>query len=119
DPEYNVSPAFLIIGSDSPVNSDSLTSTEPSLTTASTIICLPDASLMMSSITTSSIAISCSSASRTTTAVGADSSDNLSIIFLALTSCKIPMIVLIAAINSEKVCMIDAPLQTSSTTIAK
>src|SRR5690606_25868908 len=119
EPLYSVSPTRLTIGSDSPVNKDSLTSIVPSLTTASTIICLPLDNFKISSMTTSTIPISCSKPSLTTMAVGAESKDNLSIIFLALISCMIPIVVLIATITTDTAWVNCAPVASNKATIEK
>ena len=68
----------------------SLTSIVPSTIMPSAQICLPDERIVMSSMTISSMAISISSPSRTTFALGAERRDNLSIVRFERMPCTIP-----------------------------
>ena len=58
EPAYNVSPGPFLTAIDSPVNKDSLTSTNPSLTIASAEILLPFCNTIISSKTISSASTS-------------------------------------------------------------
>ena len=92
-PESRSSPVFLETASDSPVRRDSLTSSVPSMTTASEQICMPLSRSRMSSSSTSAKSISIAAPFRSTIAFGVDSSDSFSIRRFAFSSCIIPMAV--------------------------
>ena len=93
-PDMSSSPDSLDISSDSPVSSDSLAETFPSITTASALIWSPALNTTMSSSTSSLDGTLCSFPSRITRAVGAFSIESLSRTFFERISWIIPIRVL-------------------------
>lgn len=90
-PESSSAPSSLTTASLSPVSRDSLTSSEPDMTTASLQIWLPLARTIRSSFTISSIPTVISSPSRRTVTVGRFRMDSSSTSFFAFSSWAIPI----------------------------
>ncbi len=103
DPERTSSPTLLVIASDSPVSSDSSTSSPSERpTTPSTTIWSPGPTTSRSSSTTWSIGTSQRRSSRITTALGALSSASWSRVRLARSSWTMPMRALVTSTTPKR-----------------
>ena len=98
-------PLVFLMGTDSPVKRDSLSSACPSIQVQSAGTCCPAERSRISSTTIFSIGIVVGSPLRMTRAVGEDNIVNLSILRFALISCTIPKTILQRKIMTKKNCV--------------